>query len=294
MGVGDFYLSEMNKNLFRMECLRHLSLIGSCSIALSVSAMATDFSWKGKTYREVKIVAVSAEGEVTLVSRKEEEIVVPRGALTGFLVGEVDEWVKEEQQRQAEEASEERPRRGEARKQDQLERCWIYGPVSDVSKDGIFVFSRESFLPSGKRGADGELRVVRKTQNGVNIYNGLVFLKGVSGTEESHFDRVLWRDGYVEMGLNRVPAFSPEKPKVTVPVVAPLREWTNQDNRKLTASVNRVEAGRGQFVEPGGRVFTYEIDQLCADDRAFLAKAIEEHAVALRRLQEDYPWLELK
>lgn len=77
-------------------------------------------------------------------------------------------------------------------------------------------------------------------------------------------------------------------------MLAEQRVWTNHENRKLTAGVKRVKDGKGQFVAPGGKVFVYEISQLCAEDQAFLAKAIEEHAAALRQLQKDYPWLELE
>ncbi len=78
------------------------------------------------------------------------------------------------------------------------------------------------------------------------------------------------------------------------PPVTEQRVWTNHEDRKLTATVKAVKDGKGQFVAPGGKVFVLEISQLCADDQAFLKKAIEEHAAALRQLQFDYPWLKLE
>lgn len=253
--------------------------------------MATDISWEGKTYRDVKVTEVSAEGVVTLVSRKQEKIMVPKDSLTGFLVKEVEEWEKEQQVKKAGGAS---SRRSSVREQDRYERAWIYGSASGVTEEGFQVFSSENSLPRGKPNADGEFREPKKTKGGAPIYNGVVFVKGLSTGENTQFDRVLWRDGYVQRGVGRVPAFSPNKPEIEVPIVAERRVWTNQENRKLEAAVKRVKDGKGEFVAPGGKVFVIEISQLCADDQAFLKKAIDEHAAALRQLQNDYPWLELE
>lgn len=259
------------------------------------SLQAIDFTWEGKTYREVKISELSPEGEVTLVSRKSEKIVVPRESLTGFLVGELEKFEKEQQAAKGSGAGNRRSRRALApREQDTYEKAWIYGSASGVTDEGFSVFSSEHSLPAGRQRPDREFKEPKKTKGGAPIYNGVVFVKGLSTEENSLFDRVLWRDGYVKRGVSRVPAFSSRKPEVEVPPVTEQRVWTNHEDRKLTATVKAVKDGKGQFVAPGGKVFVLEISQLCADDQAFLKKAIEEHSAVLRQLQFDYPWLKFE
>ncbi|MGI9239762.1 MAG: hypothetical protein ACR2RV_03115 [Verrucomicrobiales bacterium] len=55
-----------------------------------------------------------------------------------------------------------------------------------------------------------------------------------------------------------------------------------------------VKDGKGEFVAPGGKLFTYEVSQLSEGDQSFLKKAMEKHAETLRQLRYDYPWLDLE
>ncbi|MGI9239761.1 MAG: hypothetical protein ACR2RV_03110 [Verrucomicrobiales bacterium] len=182
-------------------------LIAALLLSLPLSSQALDFTWEGRTYREVKIAELSPEGKVTLVSRKNEKIVVPRESLTGFLVGELKKFEEKQPEAGSDEPVLRSRRRAEPREQDRYEKAWIYGSASGVTKEGFSVFSSEHALPVGRQRPGGEYREPKKTKGGAPIYSGMVFVKGLSAEDNTLFDKVLWRDGYVKQGVSRILPF---------------------------------------------------------------------------------------
>lgn len=259
---------------------RWLILIALCWPAL---ASAIDFTWEGVNYRDVRVVEI-VEDEVTLQSKKNERIVVPRDSLTGLLASEAKAFESKppEKEPQARPVS-----------QHSLERAWIYGSASNVTRDGFQVYSSERSLPVGRPTRSGSVREPQRTKSGAPIFNGLVWVRGMTVGENTQFDRVLYRDGYEEVGGKRLPAFAVAKPDVRVPDLAEEREWTNSQGKKLLATLRAVKDGAGQFVSPKGKVFSYAIDNLCEEDQVFVREAIEKHAATVKQLRKDYPWLKL-
>lgn len=281
----------MNSNRLpaQFSCLLSVLLI---SLLSSPLACAIDFTWEGKTYRDVRVVEVFKD-EVTLESRKKKErVVVPRDALTGFLAREIKP-VEEAQKKKRESEEIERPV-----SQHSLEKAWIHGSASNVVREGFQVYSTDKSLVRSRPTRGGNFREPKKTKGGAPIFNGLVWVKGLTTGENTKFDRVLWRDGYFEVGGKRLPAFTATKPEVELPQLsAKEREWTDLQNRKMTARLKQVKDGKALFVPPAkakGKPFVFEISKLSLDDQTFIKDAVEAYEKAVKELKKDYPWLKFE
>ena len=250
---------------------------------------ATDFTWEGINYRDVKVVEVDGD-KVTLESKKKERITVPRERLVGFLKAEADDFDKNRDQIRGKQVD--KFMKGKAYfDQNAQERAWIYGSASHVTADGFLVASSEYSLPQPKPNRNGEVREARKTKGGARVYTGTVFVKGMSTRENTNFDRVLWRDGWFENDLGRYPAFVASKPQIRLPNFAASREWTNSDGKKMTATLKQVKEGKGQFVSAKGKVFVYDLEKLSDADQEFIKEAQEKYDKEVAQLKKDYPWL---
>ena len=261
------------------------------SIMVSIAAVpladAIDLIWNGENYRDVKVVDVTEKG-VVLEDKNKERITVPEKALSGLLLTDAKRFKAKPKDQRVPEEKEEKPV-----DQNMWERAWIHGSASNVTKEGFQVFSTESSIPV-RNTRSGKEREPRTTKGGVPVFNGIVWVKGLTTGENTKFDRVLWRDGYVKRGVRRLPAFSASKPRVEVPKLAKVeREWTNADGRKMTALLSKVKDGKGLFVPSKGKQFVYEISKLSDADQKYIKKLLEDHEKAVKQLKKDYPWLEL-
>jgi hypothetical protein len=262
-----------------------LSVILIFSIGLG-SAMALDLSWEGKTYRHVEVVSVE-EGEVVLETNM-GQITVPKTSLTWQLEARVKAFVKKRSELDG--PAQQPEGDGEKVNQDELERVWVHGSATATMGDGFRVYSTWRSL-AVKASRSGRVHgPAERTKGGVPIYNGAVWIKGVSSGENSEFDGVVWRDGFHEDDGRMLPAFSSSKPEpLEVPNVADERVWKNGDGKVMTASLKAVKDGKGLFYSPKGKRFVYPVENLTAEDQAFVKAALEQHGKVLEQLRRDHP-----
>jgi hypothetical protein len=254
-----------------------LLLVASCAFSGSVQAL--EIAFEGKTYRSVEVISVT--GDAVLLGTNDGEITVSRKGLTWQLEAAVKEFQKK--------STEEEVSAEEALLSTQSQRAWLYGPVRTQTGGGVTVMSSRFFLPA-TASRSGKVKESKEEKNGAPILTGQVFVRGLRLQVKSHFDRVLWRDGFAEVEGRLMPAFTVTDPgPVAVPDVTGERVWTNAENKEMTAVLESVEGGKGVFVRPGGKKFTYDIQNLSPADQGFIRDALLAHAKVLEQLRRDHP-----
>jgi hypothetical protein len=179
--------------------------------------------------------------------------------------------------------------------QDQRERAWIHGTAHDGTAEGFTVMSTANSLPRGKPRRDGTVPEAKTKKNGVEIYQGQVFIKGSRGPGGNiPYDGVMWRDGFVKLGSRRVPSFTKSKPRVKLPQLAITREWTSADGRKLQATLIDSKQDKAQFKKPGGKEFVLDLSALSEADQSFLKEAVTKHLKEVEQFKKDYPWVKFE
>ncbi len=262
-------------------------------IGILSGASATDFTWEGVNYRDVKVIKVDGD-QVVLESKKQERITVPRDRIVGFLKTDLKAFEERKKAGRGDEIDEELKRPAFV-DPNTFERAWIYGTASDGSRDGFFVASSDLALPRGKTNRDGESREPKKTKGGAPVYNGIVFVRRLSAGENTQFDRVLWRDGWFEKYNQKFPAFSSSKPVIKVPVFGGgSRDWTNAEGKKMTAALKQVKEGKAQFLSAKGKLFVYDLEKLSEDDQEFVRGAQERYEKKMKQFKKDHPWVNVE
>jgi len=246
---------------------------------------AVDISFGGKTYHNVEVISV--KGDTVIFDSKQGQVSIQRDTLDWVQKAKVAEFEKKKATPNLREASRSnRDNRLDPRKEP---RVWILGPVGAQKENGITVNSSRYFIESRTSRAR-EASDKEETKNGAPILTGFAFVRGVKQKPESHFDRVLWRDGFEVIDGVRVPAFSTSNPgKIPLPDLAAERVWTSGGGVEVTATLKSVVSGKGNFIRSNGKPFTYEIEKLIEADQEFVKRALEEHEKLMRILRRDHP-----